>query len=283
MKKASRHIKRHKLFYLLVLFTFVWFLGAFSFKFSCPIFSGVFGATDNLENVFSPVGTFFSGLAAGGAIYAIILQAKIFENQKFENNFYNMLTILALKRDQMHAEHIDQEGNIKEVFGLYAFKALHQKLESIVTHYFSTLTPSHSQYINDTLQNEMDNIFSSLRHNENSQHFILLYDLFFESTDYCLEHYFRHLYHIFKNIDENVHDKNDRKKYFSIARAQLSPYEYALFYYNGLANKDPHPDGTPKLKKLIEHNCLLHNHTASLLFEQGEAGSYTDTAFDHDC
>lgn len=69
-----------------------------------------------------------------------------------------------------------------------------------------------------------------------------------------LDHYYRHLYRIFKYIDDaNPLIIASEKKYMysSIVRATLSPYELVMLYYNGFSH--------PKFKDLIERYAILNN------------------------
>ncbi len=79
-----------------------------------------------------------------------------------------------------------------------------------------------------------------------------------------LDHYYRHLYRIFKYIDDaNPLMIGSEKKYVysSIVRATLSPYELIMLYYNGFSH--------PKFKDLIERYAILNNirHTWLASFE----------------
>ena len=84
-----------------------------------------------------------------------------------------------------------------------------------------------------------------------------------------LDHYFRHLYRIFKYIDDA--DKNtisDEKKYeyAGIVRATLSQYELIMLFYNAFSN--------PKFKDIIEKNALLQNLRVELLASQADISLY---------
>lgn len=71
------------------------------------------------------------------------------------------------------------------------------------------------------------------------------------------DHYFRHLYRIFKYIDEaKVLEGNSKKKYeYSvIVRSMLSEYELIFLYYNSM-NVNSHA----KFKILIERYAILNN------------------------
>lgn len=70
------------------------------------------------------------------------------------------------------------------------------------------------------------------------------------------DHYFRHLYRIFKYIDKSPLINDDRYEYAAIARAQLSEYELLMLFYNGLNVND---EGQYKFKDFIEIYSLLNN------------------------
>lgn len=74
----------------------LWLLGGTAYRWSCWPFAGLFGEIDNLENVFSPVGAFFSALASGATFFLIYWQFKEadkrdqeFQIQLFENKFFS--------------------------------------------------------------------------------------------------------------------------------------------------------------------------------------------------
>ena len=79
-----------------------------------------------------------------------------------------------------------------------------------------------------------------------------------------LDHYYRHLYRIFKYIDDAnplIIENEKKYAYSSIVRATLSPYELIMLYYNGFSH--------PKFKDLIERYAILNNirHTWLASFE----------------
>ncbi len=77
---------------------------------------------------------------------------------------------------------------------------------------------------------------------------------------WILDHYYRHLYRIFKYIDEanpSIINRYKKYEYASIVRATLSPYELIMIYYNGFSH--------PNFKRLIEEFHLLNNLRWNLL------------------
>lgn len=80
------------------------------------------------------------------------------------------------------------------------------------------------------------------------------------------DHYFRHLYWIFKYI-RKAEVLNDEAKYMyaCIVRSSLSQYELVLLYYNGLSN-----NGQERFKTIIEEFALLNNLRFELLASKEE-------------
>ena len=90
-----------------------------------------------------------------------------------------------------------------------------------------------------------------------------------------LDHYFRHLYRIFKYIDDAGKEngvggiklnEQERYEYASIVRATLSQYELVMLFYNGF--------NRPKFKKLIEKYAILNNLRPELLASAEDRDKY---------
>ena len=84
-----------------------------------------------------------------------------------------------------------------------------------------------------------------------------------------LDHYFRHLYRIFKYIDDadnNVISDEKKYEYTGIVRTTLSPYELIMLFYNGFSH--------PKFKELIEKYAILQNLRMELLASQADISLY---------
>lgn len=85
---------------------------------------------------------------------------------------------------------------------------------------------------------------------------------------WCLDHYYRHLYRIFKYIDDvdsNLISEVKKYEYAAIVRATLSPYELIMLYYNCFSH--------PSFKELIEKYALLNNIRCDLLASSAEKKS----------
>lgn len=85
-----------------------------------------------------------------------------------------------------------------------------------------------------------------------------------------LDHYFRHLYRIFKYIDDaKLFSDKEKYNYASMARSSLSPYELVMLFYNGLTT-----NGKEKFKPLIEKYAILNNLRIDLLGEVYDQAVY---------
>lgn len=85
-----------------------------------------------------------------------------------------------------------------------------------------------------------------------------------------LDHYYRHLYRIFKYIDdanENIVDAHKKYEYASIVRATLSQYELIMLFYNGFCHQ--------KFKGLIEKYAILNNLRCGLLASDRDKRLYS--------
>ena len=83
-----------------------------------------------------------------------------------------------------------------------------------------------------------------------------------------LDHYYRHLYRIFKYIDDadsSMISLSKKREFASIVRATLSDYELVMLYYNGFTH--------PKFKRLIEKYAILNNLQWNLLADYEERES----------
>ena len=85
-------------------------------------------------------------------------------------------------------------------------------------------------------------------------------------------HYFRNLYHVVKFV--KVSDVENKRRYTSLARAQLSSPELFFLFYNGIS-----PLGQ-KFKPLIEEFGLLENIDKTKLLDPSHESFYAKSAFE---
>ena len=98
----------------------------------------------------------------------------------------------------------------------------------------------------------------------------IAYSKFREGYRNEVDHYFRHLHHILKFVDEGPVD--DKHKYTRILRAQLSADELLLLFYSSL-----HPVGGKSRKYLTEY-AMLHNLDRSTLYDRATEEKLHDNA-----
>lgn len=232
----------------------------------------------------------FSALAFAGVIYAIFLQRNELElqrkeladtraefqiqnetlkRQRFENTFFNMLQLQQQITDNItysYSYNVDLRSShtAYSSTGFQEIKVDRKGRE--VFHEAFELAPHE---IDD------DTIYTGMRELLTHQGLKGYEDNF---TPTYFDHYFRHLYRIFKYIATSpLIKEEDRYEYSSMVRAQLSRYELIWLYYNGLSLY-----GVDKFKPLIEKFALLKNLRTDMLVEGLETEvSYSQQAFAH--
>lgn len=219
---------------------------------------------------------FFSALAFAGVIYAIFLQRHELElqrkeladtraefqtqnetlkRQRFENTFFNMLQLQQQITDNISFSYQEELEGVKTIQGRQVFF----KAFMMVEHESST--GGFYQGMRDLLEAK------GFKEYEESM-----------SPTY-FDHYFRHLYRIFKFIADSplISDEKDKYDYACMVRGQLSRYELIWLYYNGLSS-----NGSEKFKLLIERFALLKNLRQDMLAQNVELPlSYAPGAFRH--
>lgn len=104
------------------------------------------------------------------------------------------------------------------------------------------------------------------------------FESMFDDKQENLAHYFRNLYHVVKYVHESELEDVKKRKYVSIVRAQLSAFELALLFLNGLSIYGE------KFKKLIEEYALFDNLNPKLKFGDHLAMPYFESMkrrYDH--
>lgn len=218
---------------------------------------------------------FFSALAFAGVIYAIFLQRHELElqrkeladtraefqtqnetlkRQRFENTFFNMLQLQQQITDNISFSY-NYFNNDTTIQGRQVFyKAFEQADHK---------SSSGWNYTGMKLMLENEG-FKEYEENMSPTYF---------------DHYFRHLYRIFKFIADSplISDEKDKYEYACMVRGQLSRYELIWLYYNALSSF-----GREKFKPLIERFALLKNLRQDMLAQNVELPlSYAPGAFRH--
>lgn len=253
------------------------------------------GARGTFGDKFGAINALFSGLAFAGIIATILLQRRelflqrkdleeqnrTFRHQRFENSFFQLLSLHSKTISQLEVNGRPQQD---------AFKYFTETLKSS-SHTFaafqpiSHLTPEQRHQIKatNTLSPEMHSSLTTAELNtltssiENAPGCVSEY--FDESFEFHqnlirvaylktheisnngFSHYFRNLYHIYRFLDEaeNLTD-SEKKRYSRIIRAQLSNEELLATLYNCLAPRTAHQEfGFPKMLRLVREYDILQN------------------------
>ncbi|WP_191556435.1 putative phage abortive infection protein [Metabacillus idriensis] len=164
-------------------------------------------------------------------------QNKTMASQRFENTFFQMVT---LHNDIVESLHF---GSNDEKRGRNAFPSMYQSLKNNLL---------------NKIRN--DQIFRSYDELTQIQ---TVYETFYNYQEHQLGHYFRNLYRIVKFIDESERITfEDKKTYIGIVKAQLSSNELVFLFYNGLSN-----NGEKFRPLMIKYNLLDNLNKEKLLSE----------------
>lgn len=177
--------------------------------------AGVFGDS------FGALNTLFSGLAFAGLVITLLMQRyelklqrediretrREIRTQNFESTFFQMVRLHndivgAMRADYQVKRNTEDSPYIEDVpvTGRDCFLEYKRRLEFWVCYF-------------GTCKQDLPGISQA-------------YDGFWRANQQALGHYFRHLYRIFKFIDEE--GVNDKHRYSGIARAPLSDLELLL-------------------------------------------------------
>lgn len=266
---------------------------------------------------FGAINALFSALAFAGIIFTILLQKRelklqreeleetrgefikqneTLQKQRFENTFFQLLSLHNEIVDKLKIKPIDGETYEKREFFVGAVKDL--KYRSTCEYFkFSALTKLESTEVNDFKGNReiQHDFFHKLEKdeiknlkglsNQDIENFIsepiedkeqivkTEYERFYHRYQYNLGHYFRNLYHIFKYVHKtNLIGTKEKQFYCNIVRAQLSTDELVLIFYNSMAPIKYYSDkpnlGYPNLKYLIDQYDILQNMNSRLLLDR---------------
>lgn len=255
-----------------------------------------------LGDMFGTVNALFSGLAFAGIILTILLQRKelryqrdelretraefiiqnkTLKNQRFENTFFNLLSL-----HHQIIEGIDFDIQVKKKDG----KSFIASIENIE---YELVTVKGRDVFKDKFE-ILNKELSTIKPEKFNVKYLEVYTTV--QTDFG--HYFRNLYRIIKYVDSTefvskseLNIKSDdtsteseleyenrnfliRYSYTSMVRAQLSDYELLWIFYNCLSQ-----NGNRKFKPLIEKYTLLKNMPIDKLYDKKTCDKYNESAF----
>lgn len=240
-----------------------------------PTNQGTFG------DMFGAVNALFSGLAFAGLIATLLYQReelklqrkelneqklefreqnKTLKRQRFENTFFNMLSL---------QQEIVANISFDEVKTIFDFNA-HTQDEQRTSYNGRSLF--REMYLNLKVSIDKKQFYQGVKGAIQANNYSA-YSYISATTRF--DHYFRHLYRIFKYVDtSDLITEDERYDYACIIRSQLSDYELVMLFYNCLTT-----NGREKFKPLIEKYTIFNNLRTELLANNQDANAYSAIAF----
>lgn len=243
---------------------------------------------------FGAVNALFSGLAFAGLIVTLLYQKeelklqreelaqtreelkgqreefeeqnKTMKRQRFENTFFNMLSL-------------QQEIVANLSFEYYASPNI--RPHNIPEEIFYRGVPKgqfHGREVFEGIYKHAIIEYNGARHPDGivkilKQNGYIAYPVISVTTRF--DHYFRHLYHIYKFVDSSdLIEDSERYNYACIIRSQLSDYELVMMFYNCLTS-----NGRAKFKPLIEKYSVFNNIRFELLAKANDKEEYAQEAY----
>lgn len=213
---------------------------------------------DTIGGIMSP---FIAIIAAWLTFLAFLVQYKAnieqredIAKERFENYLFEMIHIQQDITNGLLIEEItesDNSNHIKSQRGRDVFQFIYETASDIIDFPNSTKNCNLKRALME---------YDSLRINISKA-----------KVMWCLDHYFRHLYRIFKYIndaDTELLDDKQKYQYSAIVRATLSQYELVLLFYNCFSQKN--------FKELIEKYAILNNIRVELLATETERSLYNN-------
>jgi hypothetical protein len=208
---------------------------------------------------------------------AMTAQNSTLERQNVDNRLFQMLQFHHAITEAIDIQTKDSSGEIAR--GRDSFRFFYNKL---VRNYQRATENGGPNYgiggpmlnrIQEALQANQFRALQAERRLPTDSAMEYAYLALFDEHQGDLGHYFRNLYHVFRMIDESDLTMREKRRFSNIARAQLSSYETALFFYNGVT-----PFGYQKFWPLIHDYGLLKNLDYSLLLAEAHRSFYVLTA-----
>lgn len=255
----------------------------------CATDRGTFG------DMFGAVNALFSGLAFAGLIVTLLYQKeelklqrdelketrqelanqrrefeeqnKTLKRQRFENTFFNMLSLQQEIVANLSFEYYVNPNICPPNIPIEQFYA---KCPKGMLHGREVFEGMYKRAIIDyNGKRYADGVYNILKHFG-----YLVYTNI--STTTRFDHCFRHLYRIYKYVDtSDLITDDERYNYACIIRSQLSDYELVMLFYNCLT-----ANGRAKFKPLIEKYAIFNNLREELLANAEHKQLYADTAYD---
>lgn len=227
-----------------------------------------------LEIMFSQLEVKYTRLELAGQKLEMKEQNKTLKLQKFENTFFNLLTL--------HHQIVDGIDEIEAKETSKGSRDLLQERSSFVGHIdrSNNRTVEHITIKGrDVFRNSYKSLIRRIKQKPEIDfldHYNATYRVY--QTDFG--HYFRNLYRIIKFIDETLFEESEienhnlKYQYTSMVRAQLSDYELLWLFYNCLSI-----NGEEKFKPYIEKYSLFKNLPMEKVHDQELVKKYDGKAY----
>ena len=200
---------------------------------------------------------------------ALIEQNRAVAKQTFETTFFSMLSLWQKQASEID---IQQRGKIER--GKDGFIALYKALRGFELRHLDPkieleklgmgpLSERDVAFARERIEQAtfLDN-WNELSIRQGQQDCLVPYLLLYYKHAGDLGHYYRTLFQILKYVDQSRLSMRDKRFYTNLVRAQFSPHEHALFFYNALS-----PFGIEKMMPLVEEYSLLKNLDQSFLLD----------------
>lgn len=197
------------------------------------------------------------------------IQSETLKKQQFESTFFNLLN---LHHDIVNS--IDLQSRVDKYRGFEKLFTTGLK-EREKTEKVTETTTGRDCFVKfcNGFRNKYRQVKNSNKNLSERQLCEKSYLEYYEQHDSDLGHYFRNLYHIFKFLKNSKVE--DKKRYTSLVRAQLSNDELFLLFYNGSSTY-----GKDKFLPLIEEFHVLKNLNLKFFIkENGHDEFYNKSAY----
>lgn len=227
-----------------------------------------------LEIMYSQLEVKYTRLELAGQKLEMKEQNETLKLQKFENTFFNLLSL--------HHQIVDGIDEIEAKETSKGGRDLLKERSSFVAHVNRNENKTVEHVIikgRDVFKNSYQYLMNRIERKSETD-FLDNYMVVYSSVQTDFGHYFRNLYRIIKFIDETKFMEDETKnfqnqyKYTSMVRAQLSDYELLWLFYNCLSS-----NGKEKFKPYIEKFALFKNLPKEKVHNQELITEYDRNAY----
>ena len=220
-------------------------------------------------DMFGVTNAFFSGLAFGGVIYAIILQRRElrFEREELE------LTRIELKwqKPQLKTQNTTlKKQNFESTF--FQLLRLHNETTNSIEHEVDNQLLKGSKCLSFFF-GEFTGVYGSIPKDasDEEKNIVLAYKTFYVKYKHEVSHYFRTIFAIVDFIENSVVENVEL--YVNMIRVQLTDRELLLLFYHSLSSEGK------ELKPLIEKYALLKSLPTVNLLKKEHKSLYAESAY----